>query len=104
MNGSATLCSGGNVRCPLVVLQTVHALEAQHVRPGAVESRRFVRAVIVHEEMVRRGGRRRAKVEVDSALVVALHVVHLDPLDPPLLILLHHGHQLLVQQAPRCPH
>ncbi len=88
---------------PLVVLQPVHALEGEHVRPGAVEPRRLVRAVIVHEQMPRRRLTRDAIVVVHHRLIVALHEVHLDPLHAPALELVEGGLHLRVQRAPGRP-
>ncbi len=76
----ADLIDGGGA--PFHLLQSVHPFEIQHVRPGAVQTGRLVRPVQVEHQPMAGGRLGDAVVEGRRQLVIAVHEVDLEPLDP----------------------
>ena len=88
---------------PFAPLHAANAFRVDQVRPRSRHHRRFLVAMEIYQH-VALGGLAAHLIEVvDHDLIAALHEVHFNSLDPPLIELIQRGNQLVVECLPRGP-
>ena len=88
---------------PLAPLHSPNPFAADHVGPGAGHGDLALSSVKIDQHFALGGLAARLVIEVDQLLIVALHEINLDALDPPLLKLVERLIKFIVEATSRPP-
>src|ERR1700730_2398004 len=88
---------------PLAPFQTSHPFATDHVGPGPCHGDLTLPTMKINQHFALSGLAAHLVVEVDQLLIIPLHEVNFDALDPPLLELIESGVKLIIERLPDNP-